>query len=334
MDGTVSTRILQPVFSYARMRGIDAMAVLTASDVSLEQLMDGQQRVSHEAYVRALELAAERSSDPDFGLHVAMSIQFELAGLPAFSEFVLGHLLVTAATVIDGIREVCVAYPLSYADARLSVDRTESGYTVRYLPNDAATPRTVTDYALGWVIKGIESVAERPFAPAEVRLRYGAPSDRSVCHAVYGPNIEFAAAEDALDISHESASIPFKTANAAVHEVAKKRAARALDALSPYAETVRALIAAELPGGNATAERIAERLNVSVRTFARRLAEGGTSHQAILDSVRSELADKHLRAGHSVVEVARLVGFADVSAFNRAFRRWFGCAPGTWVKKD
>jgi AraC-like DNA-binding protein len=55
---------------------------------------------------------------------------------------------------------------------------------------------------------------------------------------------------------------------------------------------------------------------------------GRTSFAELLDDSRRELAAGYLqRTDYSVAEAAYLVGFAEVSSFNRAFRRWTGRSP-------
>lgn len=67
------------------------------------------------------------------------------------------------------------------------------------------------------------------------------------------------------------------------------------------------------------------------RTLHRRLADEGTSFQALLDTLRSEMAAHLLRQrGVSLAEAADLLGFAEVSAFSRAFRRWYHKTPAAW----
>jgi AraC-like DNA-binding protein len=94
------------------------------------------------------------------------------------------------------------------------------------------------------------------------------------------------------------------------------------------ADRVRTLIADELRGGNPTAARIATRLKMSVRTLSRLLAAEDTSFRDLLDGVRRELAIE-LLAGEeaSIAEVGFLLGFAELSSFHRAFRRWTGRTP-------
>ena len=54
----------------------------------------------------------------------------------------------------------------------------------------------------------------------------------------------------------------------------------------------------------------------------------GTSHQDLLDEVRSELSRRYLQEPElAICEVAYLLGFSEPSAFHRAFRRWTGVTP-------
>ena len=92
---------------------------------------------------------------------------------------------------------------------------------------------------------------------------------------------------------------------------------------------VRSRIRDSLPAGTPTQAEVARVLALSARTLHRRLEEAGTSFTALLDETRRALAEEYLRrTDFSVAEVAYLLGFAEASSFNRAFRRWTGRAPG------
>ncbi len=76
------------------------------------------------------------------------------------------------------------------------------------------------------------------------------------------------------------------------------------------------------------AQAVASSLGVSLRTMQRRLREERTSFRAALASVRRDIAtDLLLDPSRSVSSVARRLGFATVSSFDRAYRRWTGNAP-------
>jgi AraC-like DNA-binding protein len=67
---------------------------------------------------------------------------------------------------------------------------------------------------------------------------------------------------------------------------------------------------------------------MSTRTLSRRLQEEGSSHQKLLDELRHSLAVRYLDDDRrTIAEVSFMLGFADPSAFSRAFKRWSGQSP-------
>jgi len=75
-------------------------------------------------------------------------------------------------------------------------------------------------------------------------------------------------------------------------------------------------------------EEIAKRLGVSRRTLTRLLASEGCTFAGILDALRLDLAKSYLREQNlQNSEVAWLLGYAEVSAFVHACKRWTGKTP-------
>lgn len=78
-----------------------------------------------------------------------------------------------------------------------------------------------------------------------------------------------------------------------------------------------------------TLHEFASLQNMSSSTFRRRLSLEGYSYQEIKDDVRRSFAKQYLSGGvQSIDDIADLLGFQEVSAFHRAFKRWTGKSPG------
>ena len=70
---------------------------------------------------------------------------------------------------------------------------------------------------------------------------------------------------------------------------------------------------------------------MSERTLQRRLSAEGTTMQALLDDARREISLRRLaESKQSIAEISFLLGFAEVRAFHRAFKRWTGSTPAAY----
>ncbi len=83
--------------------------------------------------------------------------------------------------------------------------------------------------------------------------------------------------------------------------------------------------------GRTTLAELARLHHTSPRSLQRRLADQGTTFQALLDETRRHLAEAHLKEGRlDLAEIALLLGYSEQSAFTRAFRAWTGQPPAQW----
>lgn len=94
---------------------------------------------------------------------------------------------------------------------------------------------------------------------------------------------------------------------------------------------VRPLIQAQLEKGRVRVEQVAAQLNMSRYTLYKRLKEENLTFAAILEDVRREQALVYLGdQRRPLTEVAERLGFSELSAFSRAFKRWMGCSPAEY----
>ena len=93
-------------------------------------------------------------------------------------------------------------------------------------------------------------------------------------------------------------------------------------------KTERSILRTLLGGEKPEIESVARDLVVSVRNLQGSLKNEGTTYKHVLDRVRLELAKDYLGQDDlSLCQVAFLLGYAEQSAFNHAFKRWTGSTP-------
>ncbi|WP_227712501.1 helix-turn-helix transcriptional regulator [Marinobacter zhanjiangensis] len=95
-----------------------------------------------------------------------------------------------------------------------------------------------------------------------------------------------------------------------------------------FSRQVRPLITRHLARGKVKVASVAAELNMSRYTLYKKLKEENLTFAGLLEDVRREQALKYLRdSNRSLSEVAELLGFSELSAFSRAFKRWMGKSP-------
>ncbi|SAL81870.1 AraC family transcriptional regulator [Caballeronia arvi] len=97
-----------------------------------------------------------------------------------------------------------------------------------------------------------------------------------------------------------------------------------------FSHRVREYLASRLPD-IPTIEEAATGLHCSVRTLCRHLAAENTAFQVLKDELRRDIAIQRLTGTRdAIAAIAGDVGFADPSAFHRAFRHWTGSTPAAY----
>lgn len=197
--------------------------------------------------------------------------------------------------------------------------------------NGAETP----DHTLSneVIVSGVAlAIRELGGAPLRVCFTHRAPGKSSEHAALLHCDVRFAQPHTAVELERARLDAVPRGANRALHDFLGGLAHRALDELGAPALRDRAvgLVARRLRDGGElpTLPEIARNLGMSERTLRRKLAE----HQLSFRALRCEAQLAHAEAllvdgGASLSEIALACGFADASAFGRAWRRSRGTAP-------
>lgn len=168
------------------------------------------------------------------------------------------------------------------------------------------------------------------FAAAE--FEFPAPS-YAEHYAKYFPcEIKFNQPRNALCLNLAALELPVLSACASTYagleEIARRELEKVKLGLSLREKTERA-IGPLLNGQTPTIEQVAQRLNTTPWSLRRKLTAEGHSFQEILNDTRKDLAVSYVRDTQLTLgEIAYVLGFGSAVAFQRAFKRWTGEAPG------
>jgi AraC-like DNA-binding protein len=173
-------------------------------------------------------------------------------------------------------------------------------------------------------------LSSAPFS-GEIRFAHCRPTDVSEHQRIFGAVVHFAHPESEIVFDSAYLQLPISAADEELLGVLEQYAERLLRRIRPaqnWSAKVTELLSRTLCDGKPSLSQVAKLLALSQRSLQTKLKEEGTTYQALLDSVRQQLATAYLRDDKlSLAEISYLIGFADQSAFNHAFRKWTGDSP-------
>ncbi len=329
----VSTRMLRPVIQRLIAVGVPVDPVLRQVGLEAAVLKDRDARIPHSVVIHLWQAAAAASGDYAFGLHTAETLNFSLFEVQAYA-------VLSSATLQEGIERACRYQRLQHDATRIALDLDAGGGEVTHsVPGGRMLPRHPAEFFAAVFVRMARHASGRAVVPLAVRFAHAPPVSLVEHLRIFGVAPEFGHLGFSFSVrfSHEDLSAPLLNADPTLQALLDRHAADLLAALpkvSSFSEQVRSVIAKELVSGNPSLESIADKLGMSSRSISRRLFDEGTSHRALLDDVRQELAGRYLSEQNLAVgEVAFLLGFSEPSAFHRAFKRWYGVTPAAYRQR-
>lgn len=267
---------------------------------------------------RVLERAEEAAGDPLLGLHMAEH---------ARGRGLLSYLARAQRTVRDGLRSF--EHSAGQAWGNAGAVRVDERGAAAFVGFDVGpgVPRHAVEYL---VARTAISLARSGARARETVFRHGPGGPADEYERVLGCPVRFRQPVTGISLRGDDLRRPLRDANpeAAAALSAALEGSPVRDAPPVSARLAAAVEDALARGARIDREALARSLGMSGKTLARRLAAEHHRFADAVDDVRRTLAerlvdDRSLALG----EVATRIGFADLAAFGKAFRRWFGRSP-------
>jgi AraC-like DNA-binding protein len=168
------------------------------------------------------------------------------------------------------------------------------------------------------------------WTPSQVLLPRAPPAHPTPWTRVFGSAVLFNAGQSALAFPSRWLAQPVVVADPLLHRHLKQQA-DALRLDSDFASEVRRLVSGTIAHRASTAAHVAKLLGMHEKTLNRRLLEAGLTFRNVRDDARYAMARQLLaNTSMNLAEIAAALGYAEASAFVRAFSRWAGTTPRKW----
>ena len=192
----------------------------------------------------------------------------------------------------------------------------------------------VVDAILGGWLQFLRSLAGYRVRPERVDIEYPEPDYAERMQHWMGCPVHFEADQNALYLPGAIVGEDNPFSEPALYRETLTLCEQALaDRESGWStlQRVKDQLTPQLRGQVPAMADVASRIGTTEWGLRRELQKQGLTYRAVLDETRSELAGDYVRdTSLSFTDIADLLGFANPSAFHRAFQRWFQCSPGDY----
>lgn len=325
--GTISIRLVSEALAEFRRQGGDDGPLLADAGIAAELFDKPYARVSSQAYARLWLRLAKVMDDEFFGMNARRmkSGSFNFMAAAAIREPSLEAALDSALRFMG----------LVFDDFTPRLSRQDGLAAITLDESNGLAPRAFCYFTFWLMLHGLACwLVGRRIPILAIELRCPQPDYLSDYRVMFTDNLHFARRQSRLLFNAEVLDLPVRRDQRELRRFLAGAPANILvryrDPQSLAARTkayLRSLKFERWPDLDA----LAGHFYMAPSTLRRKLAAEGQSYQALKDQLRRDLAIARLDRGDSnFVDLAEELGFADTSAFYKAFRKWTGSTPGQY----
>jgi AraC-like DNA-binding protein len=210
---------------------------------------------------------------------------------------------------------------------------------IRYELTDLSieAPRQYNEASMTIALSTLRIMAGSHWTPQEIQFAHAAPHRTSEHVRIFTAPVLFGCATNAFVIEREFLERQVPAADQRLYGILKRYLDGILSEMpreDGFLTSIRKAIAETMRDGDPKLARVAKKLAASPRTLQRKLKEYGMEFKKLTEDTRRTFALNYLRdPKHTLTEIAFLLGYSDVSAFNRAFKRWTATTPLDYRRK-
>ena len=324
--GTVSASFVDTALRCAERRGISREILLERAGIAPAVLAAPLARVSAAQYGRLWSAIADALDDEFFGQdsHPMRRGSFAL----------LCHAALDSRDAKQALARIAGFLRLVLDDLQCEIDTSAEQVRIRFA--DAAGAQPMFAYATAFVmIYGLLCwLVGRRVPILAAHFRCPEPAARDEYQLMFCDAMSFDQPATFIDLAPDCVALPVVQTGATLKVFLREAPANFIvkyrnpDSL---AARIRRKLRQSPPADWPDSERLSGALNMAEATLRRRLKQEGTSYQAIRDALRRDLAIARLAdTTQTIAEIAHALGFAEPSAFHRAFRNWTGVRPAAY----
>lgn len=323
----VRASVAGPVVAALRKVSIEPAFVLDPLGLNEAQVMDRQNFVQHDTVYRIFQAVADATS-PEFCAKVGQSVDL-VRFLP------LGDMLVEALTLGDFFTRFAqaVSKESSAVTQSLLVEEEHAYFSAKRNFVVSVSPAQADAFLSSIWISLLHRILDFRWDPHQIILRVSDPS--ALPQQFHGVRA-IECGSQGFSIRFPSSWLSYRLTQEALENPADLRIMDN-DLVAPvdFLAGLEGLIRVHLAEPGFGVDALANLCGFHRETLNNRLKPYGQTASQVIARLRQDAAESLLMEGNtSVGETARRLGYADPTAFSRAFRKWTGKSPAAFKRSN
>lgn len=310
--------------------GHDPLALLNRSKIDPQLLYDPDATISHAAFVELLNNAATATNCKHLGLLLGKGASLQNFG-------VLGLLLKSSRTVGEVIRESILHSAVHTSGITRELQcGNEVAFLICVLESPEMSQSTLSlqmSVALSWQLNRL--LTQNACRPTSIHFSFSEPENSAFYHQFFEVPVMFNMENNGIIFRTSDLEIRLPEHDPLLHLEMKRQVKKIEKGLNiSFENDVNRLIRNNMDVGVCSIDSVVQYFPFGKRTFQGKLKKIGISYQEMLDDIRFQKAEFHLKNSDiSITQLTDLLCFKSVSIFSTAFNRRYGVSPSIWRKE-
>ncbi|MEO6868734.1 MAG: AraC family transcriptional regulator ligand-binding domain-containing protein [Ginsengibacter sp.] len=327
--------LLLTLFSYASQRGIEAATLSKLTGISLKSIStDEDYTIGIKQWNDLWINLAHVSGDKLFGLHFGESLQLAALGI-------VGEIIKASSTVGEAV-SIAASLTTNMTDLfRMEIIQSNTKFEVHFIPQNEFL--SIASFSLDQMIilfmvitiHELDGFLLRKTAPQKIKLPFNSLYTNEYkrvfrCKPINSSK-EYSISFDKKYCNQNIISANFQLQQDLIKLIISGKNQKQKVCLLP--NRIYKFILENSYLSLVTLEKTAANFNMSPRNLQRKLKKEKITYQELADKARQHLAIKSITSNnHPIKDIAFQLGYNEVSAFAKAFKRWTGHSPVAYQK--
>jgi AraC-like DNA-binding protein len=323
---TMSAVLLVRVLRAAVDEGVNRAALLDAVGIDAVRLRNPLSRFSSQIALRFFASLERHYNDPAITLKIG-----ERAAMQNFSD--LGYatrLSPNLAAVIDANVQIQILRQSMFQSV-FEPDKIQPVLRWSLHSELVESYAPIIEFSVATFARLSRQILGEPLSLRGLDFQHAARFDVVHYEQIFGCKVRFSMPETRMEMAARQLFRPSRHANAALLEAATERYRQPASWVSQglrHTGYSYFYLSNELDKSPPTLDRMASSFGMTERSLRRKLLEEGFPFRNLLTRVRQDMCVLYQMEGtRSLSEIALLLGYSDLSAFSRSYKRWHGYAP-------